>query len=205
MVSRPQQGTPEALPDTRQHVDPESTVEATGGRAVLNHTGAWSTVELFDTPRARKAAPPPDTAIAGPRPLGDESVGAAPDGPRPGVAATAGEAADAAVRGRLDSVTVADVVQWLCLMTKTGILTVDSPNCQTSIFIEHGSVIHAQNGSCRARQALLQALWLQEGSFAFVERHLECERSIVEHIESLVLQAAFDADKAAHPEEPTAA
>ena len=127
-----------------------------------------------------------------------------PDGPGPGVAAKAGEAVDAAVRGRLDSVTVADVVQWLCLMTKTGVLTVDNAGCQTSIFIEHGSVIHAQNGTCRARQALLQALWLQEGSFAFVERHLECERSIVEHIESLVLQAALAADRAARPAELTA-
>ena len=201
MVSRAQHSTAGTRSDAEGHVNREGAVEAMGGSTVLSHASEWSTVELFHTPRVRKAALSHDAAIAGHRASGADSVSKMPREPRPGSAAEAGEAGDAEVRGRLASLTVADVVQWLCLMSKTGILTVDSAGCQTSIFVEQGSVIHAENGSCRAKEALLQALWLKEGSFAFAEQPLECERSIVGHIESLVLQAAFEADRAAHSEE----
>ena len=102
------------------------------------------------------------------------------------------------LHGRLDQMSVADVLQWLCTLRRTGVLTVDGPAGQTHICVEDGKVIHAEDGVDRGEAALMCALPVSRGIFAFVDCVLECERTILSPIEALVLQAAIAEDTARH-------
>ena len=155
------------------------------------------------TPSATEVAREPGIDDLAPPPGGPAfawEAGDAPAGPRDVSTCGQADSVGTMFQGRLVGVTVGDVVQWICLLNKTGVLTVNALPGRTSVYIERGAVIHAENGSCRAEDALLHILWLSEATFAFTERPLECEKTIVADTESLVLRAALAAEEAERTE-----
>ena len=148
-----------------------------------------STAEVPREPGIDEVAPPLGPAF------GWEAT-ESPAGPRDVSAGGPAGNVGTMFQGRLVGVTVGDVVQWLCLLDKTGVLTVNALPGRTSVYIEHGNVIHAENGSCRAEDALLHILWLSEATFAFAEQPLDCDRTIVADTEGLMLRAALAAEEA---------
>jgi len=99
-------------------------------------------------------------------------------------------------RGMLRQVGLPEVLQMECLGRKSSLLQVTSPAGSGRIYIEDGSIIHAELGTQLGEQALFQLLGLGGGEFLLKPFAKPPRRTIDGHWESLLMEAARLRDEA---------
>lgn len=108
-------------------------------------------------------------------------------------------------RGMLRQVGLTDVVQMECLGRKSSILQVTSTRGSGGIYIEDGSIIHAEIGGVQGEPALFQLLAFSGGEFLLRPFVKPARQTIDAHWESLLMESARLQDEAsavAPPAEP---
>jgi len=100
-------------------------------------------------------------------------------------------------RGMLRQVGLPDVLQMECLNRKSSVLEVNASNDAGRIFIEDGSIIHAESRAQQGEPALFQLLALSGGEFQLRPFAKPARQTIDGHWESLLMEAARLRDEAA--------
>jgi CheY-like chemotaxis protein len=100
-------------------------------------------------------------------------------------------------RGMLRQVGLTDVVQMECLGRKSSVLEINSPNGAGRVFIEDGSIIHAECGSAQGEPALFRLMALAGGEFQLKPFLKPSRMTIDGHWESLLMEAMRLLDEAA--------
>ena len=99
-------------------------------------------------------------------------------------------------RGMLRQVGLPDVLQMECLNRKSSVLEVTASNESGRIFIEDGSITHAESRAQQGEQALFQLLSLSGGEFHLRPFAKPPRRTIDGHWESLLMESARLRDEA---------
>ncbi|MFO1476352.1 MAG: response regulator [Verrucomicrobiota bacterium] len=99
-------------------------------------------------------------------------------------------------RGMLRQVGLTDVLQMECLGRKSSILEVTTPKASGKLYIQDGSIVHAEMGSVQGEKALFQLLGLTGGEFQLKAFSAPARQTIDGHWESLVMEAARLHDEA---------
>lgn len=99
-------------------------------------------------------------------------------------------------RGMLRQVGLPDVLQMECLGRKSSVLEVSSPTATGRVFIEDGSIVHAEIGAVHGEPALFQMLALSGGEFHLKPFAPPPRQTIDGHWESLLMEAARQRDEA---------
>lgn len=100
-------------------------------------------------------------------------------------------------RGMLRQVDLPEVLQMECLGRKSSVLEVTSPAAAGRIFIQDGSIIHAEFGAAHGEPALFQLLALSGGEFRLKPFARPARQTIDAHWESLLMESARLRDEAA--------
>ncbi len=100
-------------------------------------------------------------------------------------------------RGMLRQVGLPDVLQMECLNRKSSVLDVTASSDAGRIYIEDGSIIHAESHTQHGEPALFQLLALGGGEFQLKPFHPPPRRTIDGHWESLLMESARLRDEAA--------
>lgn len=100
-------------------------------------------------------------------------------------------------RGMLRQVGLQDVLQLECLNRKSSVLEVSSSSDGGRIFIEDGTIIHAESRAQQGEPALFQLLALAGGEFSLKKFYKPERKTIDGHWESLLMEAARLKDEAA--------
>ena len=100
-------------------------------------------------------------------------------------------------RGMLRQVGLTDVLQMECLGRKSSVLEISTQNTGGKIFIQDGSIIHAESGSQQGEPALFRLLTLSGGEFHLKPFSAPARQTIDGHWESLLMEAARLHDEAA--------
>lgn len=100
-------------------------------------------------------------------------------------------------RGMLRQVGLPEVLQMECLGRKSSILEITAPTASGRIFIEDGSIIHAETKSSQGEPALFQLLGLSGGEFRLKPYAKPPRLTIDGHWESLLMEAVRLSDEAA--------
>jgi CheY-like chemotaxis protein len=99
-------------------------------------------------------------------------------------------------RGLLRQVGLPDVLQMECLGRKSSLLEVSSPKDSGRIYIQDGSIIHAEMGRAQGEPALFDLLGLKGGEFRLKPFAAPQRQTIDGHWESLLMEAARLRDEA---------
>ncbi|MBC7646370.1 MAG: DUF4388 domain-containing protein [Pseudopedobacter sp.] len=106
--------------------------------------------------------------------------------------------------GQLSEDVLGNLLQYLSLNLASGCLQVRrSPTQQSEVFFEQGKVVHAYTGATKGVQALALLMAWNSGSFQFRAGVAPPERTINLPLDSLLLEAAYNADMAALSAEQT--
>jgi CheY-like chemotaxis protein len=109
-------------------------------------------------------------------------------------------------RGMLQQVGLPDVLQMECLNRKSSVLEIKAGNDSGRIYIEDGSIVHAESRTRHGEPALFQLLGLSGGEFHLKPFARPPRHTIDGHWESLLMEAARLRDEAAAaPAAPAAA
>ena len=100
-------------------------------------------------------------------------------------------------RGVLRRVSIPDVLQMECLARNSSVLEISNGPMQGSIFVEEGSIIHAQIGDRTGEEAFNHLLSLSGGHFSLKPFTEPPARTIKGPWEFLVMEAARQRDEAA--------
>ena len=100
-------------------------------------------------------------------------------------------------RGMLRQVGLPDVLQMECLNRKSSVLEVTASSDAGRIYIEDGSIIHAESHTQLGEQALFQLLSLSGGEFQLKPFAKPPRQTIDGHWESLLMESARLHDEAA--------
>ena len=100
-------------------------------------------------------------------------------------------------RGMLRQVGLADVLQMECLNAKSSVLEINAHSGSGRVYIENGSVIHAETGGVQGEPALFKLLALSGGEFQLRPFSKPAKPTIDGHWESLLMEAARLRDEAA--------
>jgi hypothetical protein len=112
---------------------------------------------------------------------------------------------DAALSGRLASVSLFDLCQFLMLNRKTGTLTVRSPEGTAYFTFQDGQLLTALNDALRdGGEVVMQAVQWIDGTFEFVAGPVPPDRRIHVSTENILLEAARRIDEM-HEADGTAA
>ncbi len=107
-------------------------------------------------------------------------------------------------RGMLRQVGLPDVLQMECLNRKSCVLEVTASSDAGRIYIEDGSIIHAESHTQQGELALFQLLALSGGEFQLKPFHPPPRRTIDGHWESLLMESARLRDESAATPAPAA-
>ena len=106
--------------------------------------------------------------------------------------------------GQLSEDVLGNLLQYLSLNLASGCLQVRrSPTQQSEVFFEQGKVVHVGTGTKKGVQALALLMTWNTGSFQFRAGVAAPERTINLQLDSLLLEAAYNADMAALSAEQT--
>jgi len=106
--------------------------------------------------------------------------------------------------GQLSEDVLGNLLQYLSLNLASGCLQVRrSPTQQSEVFFEQGKVVHVGTGAKKGVQALALLMTWNTGSFQFRAGVAAPERTINLQLDSLLLEAAYNADMAALSAEQT--
>jgi DNA-binding NarL/FixJ family response regulator len=98
-------------------------------------------------------------------------------------------------RGLMRRVGLHEVLQLECLGRKSSILEIFTARTRGVIFIEDGSIVHAESGALKGEVALYGLLALQGGEFNLRPFAEPSQRTIQGHWESLLMEAARLSDE----------
>ena len=98
-------------------------------------------------------------------------------------------------RGMMRRVGLQEVLQMECLGRKSSVLEVFTENARGRIFIEEGSIVHAEAGALQGEVALYALLGLRGGEFNLQPFSEPAQRSISGHYEFLLMEAARLSDE----------
>lgn len=107
--------------------------------------------------------------------------------------------------GRLSRISVADVIQMLCLSQQTAALHVVDGGETGVILIENGEICHAIWGSLSGEAAVFRALAARDGSFQARDAPSETQRSITENWQHLLIEGMRRQDEASVGRDPDVA
>ena len=99
-------------------------------------------------------------------------------------------------RGMLRQVGLPDVLQMECLGRKSSVLEITGRHAGGRIFIQDGSIIHAECGNLHGEQGLFRLLSLKGGEFRLKPFTQPPRQTIDGHWESLLMEAARLSDEA---------
>jgi CheY-like chemotaxis protein len=93
-------------------------------------------------------------------------------------------------RGQVQRIGLQEVLQLECLGRKSSVLEIFTPNIRGRIYIQNGSIIHAESGALKGEAALYGLLALRGGEFNMLPFSEPPRRSIEGHWEFLLMEAA---------------
>jgi CheY-like chemotaxis protein len=100
-------------------------------------------------------------------------------------------------RGMLRQVGLSDVLQMECLGRKSSVLEINGRESSGRIYIQDGSILHAEAGEAFGEPALFHLLALKGGEFQLRPYSKPSRQTIDGHWESLMMEAARLSDEAA--------
>jgi CheY-like chemotaxis protein len=100
-------------------------------------------------------------------------------------------------RGMLRQVGLTDVLQMECLARKSSVLEINGRESSGRIYIQDGSILHAEAGEASGEAALFHLLGLKGGEFQLRPFSRPPRQTIDGHWESLMMEAARLSDEAA--------
>jgi hypothetical protein len=99
------------------------------------------------------------------------------------------------LQGSIGQFSVPDVVQFLCGHSKTGKLDLAFADSRGSIFVDGGTVVHAEHGSREGEEAFFELMSRVEGTFEFVPGETSGRKSVRQHTTILLLEGARRSDE----------
>jgi CheY-like chemotaxis protein len=145
------------------------------------------------TPEARKTSIEGGAALVLEKPISAEGFGAV----FAALDALADSQPHTGFRGVMRRVGLQEVLQIECLSRRSSILEISTGKMRGRIFIEVGSVIHAESGPLQGEAALYGLLALEGGDFNLLPFVEPLRRTIQAHWESLLMEAARLCDEGA--------
>ena len=92
------------------------------------------------------------------------------------------------LKGELNDLSLAEVIEFFCNQRKTGRLTVSYPQAPAYFYLQAGSVVHAAVGSLRGIEAVYYALTQSNASFNFSTAYEAPAQTINQPWTSVVLE-----------------
>ena len=108
------------------------------------------------------------------------------------------------LKGELNDLSLAEVIEFFCNQRKTGRLTVSYPQAPAYFYLQSGSVVHAAVGSLRGIEAVYYALTQSNASFNFSTAYEAPEQTINQPWTSVVLEGLRRMDEGIKPRSPIA-
>jgi hypothetical protein len=101
----------------------------------------------------------------------------------------------AELSGSLREFSVADVVQLLCGHAKTGKLALAFADSRGAVFVDSGSVVHAEAGAREGEEAFFELMSRMEGGFQFLPGEKSSKQSVRRSTAILILEGARRSDE----------
>lgn len=94
------------------------------------------------------------------------------------------------LQGSIAVTPLLDVVSLLASNVRSGVLSIESPDCSGKIFIERGNIVHAVCEALLAKEAFSHMIKLRSGRFSFNNHLPPVKRTITEPLGNLILLAS---------------
>ena len=107
------------------------------------------------------------------------------------------------MQGKLQDMSVADLIQHNCLDGKTARLLLKHGKQQASVYFENGEVVHAVSGDTEGKEVIFEILGWNDGSFQLDAGETPPKRTITQKWTGLLLEGAQRLDEAAAETEKT--
>jgi len=105
-----------------------------------------------------------------------------------------------ALKGDLQDISLANLIQMLCLDQRKAKLTLKRSNEQGNIFFENGEVIHAQVGALTGADAVYHLLGWRNGAFSMNDFQFTPEQNVTEPWNHLLMEGMRLLDEQSSPE-----
>lgn len=102
------------------------------------------------------------------------------------------------LRGKLQSISLVDVLQLLHANRKTGELLVTHGKQNGVLYVQNGEVVHAQTAKAQGEPAAFDILEWDQGGFEFVTTAVKVAPSIRRSVPDLLMEAARTSDARKH-------
>jgi hypothetical protein len=102
------------------------------------------------------------------------------------------------LRGKLQSISLIDVLQLLHANRKTGELLVTRGSANGVLYVVAGEVVHAETAKAQGESAAFDILGWDQGSFEFVTTAVKAAPSIRRSVPDLLMESARTADARRH-------
>jgi len=102
------------------------------------------------------------------------------------------------LRGRLQSISLVDVLQLLHANRKTGELLVTRPKQNGVLYVQNGEVVHAETAKAQGEAAAFDILEWDQGGFEFVTTQVRGPVTIKRSVPDLLMEAARTTDSRKH-------
>lgn len=102
------------------------------------------------------------------------------------------------LRGKLQSISLVDVLQLLHANRKTGELLVTRGKANGVLYVQGGEVIHAETARAQGEPAAFDILEWDQGAFEFVTTQVKAAPTIRRSVPDLLMEAARTADARRH-------
>jgi hypothetical protein len=93
-----------------------------------------------------------------------------------------------ALKGDLQDISLANLIQMLCLDQRKAKLTLERSHEQANIFFDNGQVIHAQSGALKGADAIYHLLGWSDGAFRMNDFQLSPEQNVTEPWNHLLME-----------------
>ena len=102
------------------------------------------------------------------------------------------------LRGKLQSISLVDVLQLLHANRKTGELLITRAKQNGVLYIQNGEVVHAETAKAQGESAAFDILEWDQGNFEFVTTPVKVPSSIRRSVPDLLMEAARTTDSRKH-------
>lgn len=104
--------------------------------------------------------------------------------------------------GKLDSISMLDLIEEACLLPKSYTINLSSNRLKGIIVIKNGRVVHAQSSDKRGEEALFELLALKDGDFVLEEQAFVFQKTIHRDWKELLEHCDEELDKPEFKENP---
>lgn len=102
------------------------------------------------------------------------------------------------LRGKLQSISLVDVLQLLHANRKTGELLVSHGRQNGVLYVQNGEVVHAETAKAQGEPAAFDILQWDQGGFEFITTQVKAAPTIRRTVPDLLMEAARTADARKH-------